>query len=100
MSRDRLAAPDGVDTLVGLALDADARDVDVERLCDARAHLIDRILDLRPLENHGDVQVADLVAGAGRHRARGGEQDEAVGPLPLRVAVGKLPADVAETGRA
>src|SRR5262249_35977660 len=52
MGGDRLAAADGIDALVGLALDADARRVDVERLREARAHLVDVVLDLRSLENH------------------------------------------------
>src|SRR5262252_10752503 len=73
---DRLAAADGVHSLVGLALDADAFDPDPERGRNARAHRTDVIPDLRPLENHRDVDVADLEALRGDQRGRALQQIE------------------------
>src|SRR6476661_6124812 len=71
MGRDGLSAPHGVDPLVGFALDAHAAGVDANRLGDCRAHRVDVILDLRPLEDHCDVDIADLelLRGHERHRA-------------------------------
>ena len=59
---DRLATADGIHAFVCLAFQADARRVDAQRVGQARAHLLDRILDLRALEDHRDVHVGDLEA--------------------------------------
>ena len=74
MGGDRFAAADGVDAFVGLALDADAIDVDAERRGDVRAHRVDvrpRASALRAMTV--DVDVADLealLARRSRRRAR------------------------------
>ena len=91
-----LAAPDRIDALVGLALDADAVDARAERARQVVTHLLDGILDPGPLQDHRDVQVPHFVARVVHHPRRVAEQREAVGVFPTRVRVGEVAADVAE----
>ena len=97
---DGFAAADGVDAFVGLALDAHAIDVNTKRAGEAGAHRVDRILDFWTLQDHGDVEVADLVAVLAHHRGGLPQQLDAVGVFPTRVRVGEVTADVAQPGGA
>ena len=72
----------------------------LERRGDARAHGRDVRRELGRLRDHGAVDVADLPARRA-HAARGlGQQHDGIGAAELRIGVGKVPADVAEPGRA
>ena len=67
---DGLAAADGVDALVGLALHADAIGRRRQRGGEPGAHLVDERRNLRPLEDHGHVEVHDLEAACAAPGAR------------------------------
>src|SRR5262249_21289544 len=89
VGRNGLAAADRVHPFVRLALDADAIDADADRGRDAGAHLLDMILDLRPLENHGHVHVADLELPLAEERNGAPQQIEARRVLPTRIGIRK-----------
>src|SRR5471030_2305362 len=86
----RLAPADGVDPFVRFALDADARDVDADRSGHRRAHRVDVVANLRRLENHGDVDIADHEAMLDHELHDASQQIEAVGILPARIEIGKV----------
>ncbi len=98
--RDGLAAADGVHALVGLALDAHARDVEADRPGNRRPHRVDVAADFRRFENHRHVHVADLESLLRHERYRPPQQIDARRVLPLRIRVGKVTSDVAEAGAA
>src|SRR6188768_1319401 len=100
MGGDGLAAADRVHTFVGFSLDADGVTVDADGGGEARSHLVDRIFDLWTLEYDGEIHIDDLVAGLAQHAHGIGEQRQAVRLLPFRIAVGEVPSNVAQTGRA
>src|SRR6185369_6253529 len=93
---DRFAAADGSHLFGGLRLDANLVELDAERAGDALAHRGDVRGEARRLRDHRRVDVADVPAGAADTPCRFGEQRERVGALVLRVALGKVVADVAE----
>ena len=99
--RDRLAAADGVDALVGLALDADA----IDRRCRAPrpATRASRRREPRIFGRSRITVTSTLPTSkprAATSRAAAREQIEARRVLPARIGVRKVPADVAEAGRA
>src|SRR3954451_11337808 len=100
MRRNGFAAADRIHPLVGLSLDADAGWVDGERPGHCRSHRVDVIPDLWRLEEHGGVDVADLVTALPDERRRPGQQIEAGRVLPARIAIWKMTADVSQSDRA
>src|SRR3954464_15931040 len=97
MRRNGFAAANGIHPLIGLSLDADAGWVDGERPGDCRSHRVDVIPDLRRLEEHGGVDVADLITALPGERRRPRQQIEAGGVLPGVVAIWKMTADVSQS---
>src|SRR5258707_207476 len=82
------------DALVGLALDADAIDRDAEHVRQPGTHRVDVRRQLRALENHGRVDVADGETAFADDLHGTAQQVDARRALPLRIRVRKMPADV------
>src|SRR5579862_8345487 len=97
---DSLAAAHGVNALVGFRLHADTIDANAEHTRERLTDGVDMSAELRRLEHHRDVDVPDFEALPGGHPHRPAQQVEAARVLPLRIGIGKVAADIAETRRA
>jgi len=88
---------DGVDLLVGLALQIDLRPLALEQAGDVGDHFALARAQRGALADDGDVDVADPPARLSNQIPGRGEEARRVGSLPLRIVVGELLADVRQT---
>src|SRR5262249_47473207 len=94
------AFADRADLFRCLELDADAVELDSERMRDPFADRAAVVLQLRALEDDGGIDVDDRVAELERKLFRVAQEDERIASFPARVGIGEMHADIAEGGGA
>src|SRR5262249_5403813 len=94
------AFADRADLFRCLELDADAVELDSERMRDPFADRAAVVLQLRALEDDGGIDVDDRVAELERKLFRVAEEDERIASFPARVGIGEMHTDIAEGGGA
>lgn len=99
MYLDGATFSDGIDFLVRLALDVDARFITADGGGDVADHRLLVRADLRQLADHGDVDVHEPPAMLTYLSCRGLEEDLRILPLVPGVIVRKELADVRSTDR-
>src|SRR6476620_6610034 len=97
--RDSIAAAQLSNTLVGLALDADAVGRDLERARQVASHRVHEGLQLRTLGDHDDVDVRDGPTALADDRRSTAKEVHTGRTGPCRVGVGKMASNVSRSGR-
>src|SRR4051794_6432855 len=97
---DSFATTDEAQALVRPELDAHLAAVQPGGRCYFLAHPVAVRAEARGLAHHGRVERADCVAAVRQLVTYGRQEVDAARVLPLRVGVGEVVADVAESGSA
>jgi hypothetical protein len=100
MGGDGLATSDRIHSLVGLPFDADLFDANSQRAGETAANGVLEWRDLRPLEDHDDIDLSDGEARAAHQCRRMLKKLDARCAPPLRIGIRKMYADISKARRA